>query len=677
MHVREVRDNFTVGGESLEDKEKVGFDNSQLRKWQEKYRKNKMLFEPDRLKMDRREKVFGGSNAINQIVKGDKTGSTGHVRNIIAELVEAQVNSGIPQPKVTPKRPQDDIKAKLIEDLIRNELDRMPFETINDMAERTVPIQGGVLYHVEWDSGKRNVLQSGELSVTMVHPKQVVPQHGIYTGIDDMDYIILEIPQTKEYIKRRYDVDVSNENEDDPYIKSTEANMQSEDLVTQVVIYYRGEDGNIGIYSFVNDTELEDIPDYQARRLSRCEVCGEPEPDEGRCPICGSGDFTDGVEEYEEVYAPIGKSDGSMIPGAETVILDEPEQDENGLPVIDGMGMPVMKTEQKPTRIPYYKPDMYPVVLQRNVSAYGKFLGDSDADRIADQQNTSNRIERKIVDKLLKSGSYMTLPPMADIEADNEDMKVIRIEKPADKEMIDVKTMQGEIDKDLAYLEQVYQEARQIIGITDSFQGRRDTTATSGKAKEFAAAQSAGRLESKRVMKDAAYSRIFELIFKFTLAYADDRMDISSHDETGRPEFKVFNKYDFLEQDETGEWFWNDQFLFSCDTSAPLAANREAMWQETRMNLESGAFGNPTELETIIMFWRKMELLHYPGAGETRAELEERFESMRIQQAQAMQQERAMMMGQMPPGGMAPEMMGGGNMPPDLTQEPQQMPPGL
>ena len=293
----------------MNDKEKGGLEKlnieGSLRKWQEKYRKNKMLFDDDRLKMDRREKVFSGSSAINQIVEGDKAGSTGHVRNIIAELVEAQVNSGIPQPKVTPKRPQDEVKAKIIEDLIRNELDRMPFETMNDMAERTVPVQGGVLYHVEWDSGKRNYLQSGELSVTMVHPKQVIPQHGIYTGIDDMDYIILEIPQTKEYIKRRYGVDVSGENEDDPYIKSTDADMQSEDLVTQVVIYYRGEDGNIGIYSFVNDTELEDIQDYQARRLSRCAVCGDPVPVDGNCPICCSSDVTDGIVEYDEVYTPI------------------------------------------------------------------------------------------------------------------------------------------------------------------------------------------------------------------------------------------------------------------------------------------------------------------------------------------------------------------------------------
>ena len=62
-----------------------------------------------------------------------------------------------------------------------------------------------------------------------------------------------------------------------------------------------------------------------------------------------------------------------------------------------------------------------------------------------------------------------------------------------------------------------------------------------------------------------------------------------------------------MKQDEDGQFYWDDQFLFSCDTSAPLASNREAMWQETRMNLQTGAFGDPSSTETLILFWSKME----------------------------------------------------------------------
>lgn len=55
------------------------------------------------------------------------------------------------------------------------------------------------------------------------------------------------------------------------------------------------------------------------------------------------------------------------------------------------------------------------------------------------------------------------------------------------------------------------------------------------------------------------------------------------------------------------------------------------------MNLETGAFGNPQATETLVLFWGKMELLHYPGAGETKKLLEERLDREQKQQMQMMQ----------------------------------------
>ena len=150
-------------------------------------------------------------------------------------------------------------------------------------------------------------------------------------------------------------------------------------------------------------------------------------------------------------------------------------------------------------------------------------------------------------------------------------------------------------------------------------------------------------------MKDAAYAALFEAMFKFKLAYADEPRPVVSHDTRGNAEYRAFNRYDFLDRDEAGQWHWNDRFLFSCDTSAPLASNREAMWQETRMNLQTGAFGDPASLQTLVLFWTKMEMLHYPGAGETKSYLEEELRRQaQMQQAQmqmqmAMQQQQAQM----------------------------------
>jgi hypothetical protein len=617
-------------------------DLEKLYLWQDRLAQNDL--DEYRSNQDARENIYNGSTDITQIIVGDKTLTTPHIRNIAAELIESQVNSTIPQPKVTARRQEDEDKAKLIEDMLRNELDRMPFEEINDMIERTVPIQGGGFYLVEWDNSERTHTTVGELIVTPVHPKQFVGQDGVYTSIEDMDYIILKYPQTKEYIRRRYGVSVEQENESEMDIRGVDAEDAPE-LVTQYIAYYRNDNGGIGLFSWVVNTILEDIEDYQARRLRKCTKCGQREalddvvinkptldgnipddaetvkPKKGVCSYCGNKEFTDEEAEFEEVYEPYERDGKIIIPGS-----------------LDGT----------PVKIPYYKPNVYPVVLQKNVSVFGQLLGESDIDKISTQQNTTNRLEAKIIDKLLKAGSYLCLPEDATIRVDSEELKVIRPPNAASKGMIDVYNLEANITQDMDYLNQIYEESRQIIGVTDSFQGRKDTTATSGVAKEFAAAQSAGRLESKRVMKEAAYAKLFEIMFKYKLAYSDEPRPVVTDDIHGNKQYKNFNKYDFLERDEAGEYYWNDQFLFGCDATAPLANNREAMWQENRLNLQTGAYGDPAKIETLILFWQRMALLHYPGAEETKKFLEEEQirQQQQMQQTQMMAQQGQAMQGQ-------------------------------
>lgn len=640
-------------------------DEQKLRLWKERLSTNESAYEDEEARMTQREALYMGSHTITPIVERDEKNETPHVRNICAELIEAQVDSNIPAPKVTARRKEDELKAKLIEDMLRNELDRMPFEQINDMMERTVPIQGGAAFLLEWDNTQRTHTTVGELTVRVLHPRKIVPQDGVYTGVEDMDYVILKMPQTKAYIKRRYGVDVSDEGEEDPEIKGDDGSP-SDDLVTQYMAYYRNKNGGIGLFSWVADSVLIDLEDYQARRLKKCATCGAMEPAEdlesletptldgtppagqgnmtrrGRkaCPYCGGTKWESAEQDSEELPTPVRRSDGSTVGGmVERVQVDDT--------VVDAMGLPMPVVVMEPMRVPYYKPDIYPVILQKNVSVYGKFLGDSDIDKIADQQNSTNRLEAKILDKLLKSGSFVTLPPAAHIDNNAKDMKTLRPDSPADMAMIGVYTLEGDVEQDLVYLSQIYEEARQVIGITDSFQGRADRTATSGKAKEFAAAQSAGRLESKRVMKNAAYAALFEAMFKFKLAYCDEPRPVIAHDDQGNPVYEEFNRWDFLDQDEAGEWYWNDQFLFSTDDTAPLANNREAMWQEARMNLQTGAFGDPSQLQTLILFWSQMQTLHYPMAAEAKQYLEQQLQQQQAAMQQQMMQMQAAQQAQM------------------------------
>lgn len=698
-----------------------------LTRWQKRLADSNAAYSKEVQKMDERERIYNGENTLRPLVPGDtkKNGQpkkTSHVRNIVFENIESQVSSSIPSPKVTPRRKKDEHLAAVIEHFLRNELDRLPFETMNDMAERTVPIQGGVGFLVEWDNSKRTHNTVGEVEVSVIHPKQFAPQPGVYTGIKDMDWFIIKIPTTKEAVRRRYGIDVSDEGEQEPQVRGTGNEDTADDALTQYVGFETNEKGGINRYSWVNDIELEDLENYQARRQPTCAKCGrvrplpgqilfnnvedtlgnllpdpargfsgglipqemadrelagrlmaaqmaqgvmegtggaledipvEPETQEpkrydgGPCPWCGSEEFTTKEQEFEQVMLPIRTAGGVSVEGA--------------TPGIDDNGRAVMQ----PTMIPFYKPDVYPIILQRSVSVYGKLLGNSDVDQIRDQQNTVNRIEQKIIDRLVKAGTRITLPDKANLRTDPEDGERWYLGNAADKAMIGLYDFKGDLQYELLYLANVYEEARQILGITDSFQGRQDSTATSGKAKEFSAAQAAGRLESKRTMKNAAYAEMFELMFKFWLAYSDEPRPVSFQNYKGETEYEEFNRYDFLEQDEDGQWYWNDQFLFSCDTSAPLASNREAMWQETRMNLQTGAFGDPSSTETLILFWSKMEELHYPGAGTTKQYLEDKLERER-QQAMVAQQMQMQQMAMQAAQQQA--AAGGGQLPQGLEQ---------
>lgn len=676
-----------------------------LQLWQQRLADSDAEWAPIVNEMDERERIYKGDRKLRPLVKDDKASDQApHVRNIVFENIESMISSSIPNPKVTPKHAEDEPLAEIIENYILNELNRLRTEEINDMAERTCPIQGGVLYHGEWDDTVRTHTTAGVFCNSVIHPKQLAPQPGVYTDISDMNWFILKKPTTKTTVLRQFGVDVYAQSESEPQVRGTGNNGYSDEALTLYIGYERNDTGGINKYCWVNDVELQDLENYQARRQPVCKSCGrirplrgqvisaqtqfgnllpdpergfagalvpeevtfgfslaqgiaeramEPEEngifldgvelsqgedpeeryDDGPCPWCGGEEWIDEIYEYERVILPIHRNFGPEIPG------EHPGEDEMGNPML------------VPTLIPFYKPDIYPVILQKNVSQFGQLLGNSDVDAIRDQQNTTNRIEKKIIDRLIKAGTRITLPDDARIRVDPKDGEIWYLTKITDKNMIGVYEFSGDLQFELMYLSQVYEEARQILGITDSFQGRKDTTATSGKAKEFSANMAAGRMESKRVMKNAAYAKLFELMFKFALAYTDEPRPVIYKDFKGKTIYKEFNRYDFLKRDANGEWYWNDEFLFSVDTAAPLANNREAMWQETRMNLQTGAFGDPTKTETLILFWGKMELLHYPGAGETKKYLEDKLEREQTQ-AQQMQMMGMQRMGA--GGGMNP-----------------------
>lgn len=665
--------------------------------WQERLEKNLSAYAAEQEKMQRREAQYRGDRTLTPLTENDRKygyqKETSHVWNITAENIESEIDSSIPMPKVTPMRREDEHLARMIENMLRNELDRLPTEELNDESERITYKQGGCLYLPEWDTSKRTHTTVGENTMKCVHPMQFVPQNGVQE-IDEMEYYFWLIPVTKGYVRRRYGVDVGDMQEEMPEVRSEEEST-AEDVVTLKIAEYRNEDGGVGRFAWVGNLEVENLPDCQARILRRCKKCGQTEADsayidlseptqdgsypedaekrkprKGVCSFCGANSWEDVVETSHKVR--LDELDELGVNPAITKrlraehgfgkIFYRPEEQITEPAAMDAMQEPmgslgaqevpmqeIAPAEEAPApeaesyeeeiEIPYYKPDIFMAVLRRNVTAHGKFLGESDCDKIADQQNTINRLEQKTIDRLMKAGSKITLPDSTHLRVDPQDNGIWYVGNAADASLIAVRDFQADITPNMAMLTQAYEESRRLIGMTDSYQGRTDPTAQSGKAKEFAAAQSAGRLESKRVLKKAAYARIFERMFKNQLAYCEEKRPLRYRDDQGNQEYEEWNSYAFLRMDDAGELYWNDQFLFSCDDASGLATNREAMWQETTAHLQSGAFGDPRSIDTLILYWTKMEEDHFPGAGKIKGMLEQRKQEQMMQMQAAMPQQ--------------------------------------
>ena len=623
-------------------------DSKTLRMWRSRLDAAQERYSDDRTRMNEYEGYYNGDRTVraNPNTKQTPTKVSANVRNIIYELIESQVDSAIPMPKVRAIHAQDDMLAKKIEHMLENKIKTLGLICLNDLMERTVPVQGGDYFYVQWDKNAGLHSEIGDLKVTEVHPRKLIPQPGV-TEIEDMDYFFIQECMTKDTVRRTYDIDVSDAENDQPQVSGYTNSLQNTDIVTVNTAIYKNENGGVGCYIWCDHYELVDIEDYQARQLDRCAKCGAV-MQHGVCPECGGKKSKKMPEDYEELVSGIEVQMDVTGPNGEPVMrhidpyTEEQELDENGVPIpmtdengnmmLDEHGMPQVKVKKIQKKIPYYKPNKYPVVLRRNVTKEGKLLGGSDTEILMDQQDTIKKLGDKINEKLLKAGSY-------------KELKIIRVTYPSETQLISVINVQPNIQNDLQYLEQNYNWAKSTSGITDSFQGKYDASATSGTAKQYQINQAAGRLESKRTLKNDAWAKLYELMFKFWLAYADQTTEVTSSDAGGQTVYEGLNRKDFLRMDAAGEFYWDDEFVFETDPTSTMMQNREMLWNQTDMKLQSGAFGPVGDLETSRAYWTIQKANGYPNASIILGIIEDRINEQKEMQAKLEEQQ---MMGGMP-----------------------------
>ena len=511
------------------------------------------------------------------------------LRKMIYELIESKIDNSIPMPKMQPRYKTDIPLVNITEDYLKFETDRIFTKYVNDKNERSTYVDGTTWFKVCWDPFSNSYERSGDVRIETKTVDQIVPQPGI-VDYRDLEYIfeIDSISLTKIYdLYHRKMVPINN----------------TTNVIDVVSCYYLNSDRIVGLFMWC-PSSLQVIcneKDWQIRKVRTCTNCGAVNPQGDTCKVCGNTHFKYKNAEKEilgedlvEIYNPydVGETD------------DEKEKDRYSSRTFLTAG----------TEIPFYRIRQLPFVPRPSISDMNSIYGTSEVSILLDMQDAANKALTKAFDKTMKSGAVVTKPEKLKLNDEDKTFKVLGVRSPEEAAMVQTKQVVADTTGDIMMASMLYESARSSSGVTESFQGKSDSTASSGKAKQFAALQSAGRIESLRVMKAAAFSGVYELIFKYLLAFSDEPRRFVKVLPNGKETEEEWNKYMFLDKDQYGNIYYRDDFHFDSDTAATLSQDRVSMWQETREQFLQGSFGNPADSRTLTLYWNIMNMLGYPLA---------------------------------------------------------------
>ena len=508
---------------------------------------------------------------------------------MIYELIESKIDNSIPMPKMQPRYKTDIPLVNITEDYLKFETDRIFTKYVNDKNERSTYVDGTTWFKVCWDPFSNSYERSGDVRIETKTVDQIVPQPGI-VDYRDLEYIfeIDSISLTKIYdLYHRKMIPINN----------------TTNVIDVVSCYYLNSDRIVGLFMWC-PSSLQVIcneKDWQIRKVRTCTNCGAVNPQGDTCRVCGNTHFKYKNAEKEilgedlvEIYNPydVGETD------------DETEKDRYSSRTFLTAG----------TEIPFYRIRQLPFVPRPSISDMNSIYGTSEVSILLDMQDAANKALTKAFDKTMKSGAVVTKPEKLKLNDEDKTFKVLGVRSPEEAAMVQTKQVVADTTGDIMMASMLYESARSSSGVTESFQGKTDSTASSGKAKQFAALQSAGRIESLRVMKAAAFSGVYELIFKYLLAFSDEPRRFVKVLPNGKETEEEWNKYMFLDKDQYGNIYYRDDFHFDSDTAATLSQDRVSMWQETREQFLQGSFGNPSDSRTLTLYWNIMNMLGYPLA---------------------------------------------------------------
>ena len=544
-----------------------------------------------------RKAYYGTLNALTK--DGEESTRKGRsLRKMVYELIESKIDNSIPMPKIRPRYKTDLPLVSVTENYLKFEVDGIFTKYLNDRSERATYVDGTSWYKVWWDSLDNTHERSGNVKIDLCRVDQIVPQPGV------SDYRQLEYIFERKEISLTRIWDLYHRR-----IIPTEANTN---VIEVISCYYLNKDRVVGLFMYAPHSRqvICNEEDWQIRKLRTCTVCGTVNPTGDTCRNCGSKTFKyeNATEEIlendlEEIYNPydVGETD------------DESEKDHYKSRVFLTAG----------TKIPFYKITQLPFIPRPAISSLDNIYGTSEVKVTLESQDAINKLLTKALEKTMKSGTILTKPEKLKIGDSDDTIKVLSVRTTEEAAMVQSRPVVADTSQDLVMAATLYESGKASSGVTESFQGAKDSSATSGKAKQYAAVMTAGRIESLRVMKSAAFAGLYELVLKYLLAFSDEPRKFVRALPNGSQKEEVWNKYMFLDKDKYGNIYYRDDLRFDSDPASTLSQNRAQMWQETQDKFVQGAFGNPADPRVLELFWNIMDSLQYPLAKVVLAGIKE------------------------------------------------------
>lgn len=512
------------------------------------------------------------------------------IRKLGYELVESKVNSHIPAPQMSPRYHSDLVPVNATEKLISHEMDRILSEEVNDESEHNVLIDSLSWFKVSWNPFDNTHERSGNPIVTVCPVDTVFPQPGV------KNYKQLEYIFEKSVITVAQCLDLYNRNIHAP---------QENDIIPIVNCYFLNEDRYVGKFTWCEETGQVICNDLEwgIRKRRECMKCHTIIPFATECPTCGSKDI-----KYVSVKEEVLKNDLVAVEnpyrsGATT----DAQQDNNE--VQESKSIPAG------TKIPFYLIRQLPFIPYRRINVPNSIYGMSEIELQLEDQDLINKMLNKVSSKIGKSRTYVTKLGETHITDQNEEVSYIEVESPQEGQAIQVKQIMADVTQEITGAQMLYDIAKSTVGVTDTDQGKNDPSARSGKAKQIQMAASAQRNDAPNTQRNLAFAGVYELIFKYMLAYSDEKRSFVSLLPDGTPREEIWSKYMFLAQDENGEYYYRDDFAWSVDTATEITQDRAAMWQLIDQDFINGTMGsNIDPARALLMYWQMKEQYNYPTA---------------------------------------------------------------